>query len=81
VGLSLLQSQIVPKLADNGIYIASESSFYRVLKAEKELKHRQKSKPVKQVKKPRSLVATAPSQQKIGSGLWFMVVANHKSKT
>ncbi|AVL70594.1 hypothetical protein CEQ07_03585 [Oligella urethralis] len=25
-------SQIVPKLADKGIYIASESSFYRVLK-------------------------------------------------
>jgi hypothetical protein len=48
----------VPKLADNGIYIALESSFYRVLKAEKQLKHRQKSKPVKQVKKP---------QEKIGS--------------
>jgi len=55
-------SKMVPKLADKGIYIASESSFYRVLKAEKQLKHRQKSKPVKQVKKPRALVATAPNQ-------------------
>ncbi len=29
-------AQIVPKLADKGIYIASESSFYRVLKEEKQ---------------------------------------------
>ena len=55
-------SQIVPRLADKGIYIASESSFYRVLKAEKQLKHRQKSKPARTVKKPRALVATAPNQ-------------------
>ena len=55
-------NKIVPKLADEGIYIASEASFYRVLKAEKQLKHRQKSKPAKQVKKPRALVATAPNQ-------------------
>ena len=58
----LATNKIVPKLADKGIYIASESSFYRVLKAEKQLKHRQKSKPVKQVKKPRALVATEPNQ-------------------
>jgi len=55
-------NKIVPKLADEGIYIASESSFYRVLKAEKQLKHRQKSKPTKQIKKPRALVATAPNR-------------------
>lgn len=30
-------SQIVPKLADEGVYIASESSFYRVLSAESQL--------------------------------------------
>jgi transposase len=58
----LPSNKIVPKLADQGIYIASESSFYRVLKAEKQLKHRQKSKPAKSVKKPRALVATAPNQ-------------------
>jgi transposase InsO family protein len=55
-------NKIVPKLADKGIYIASESSFYRVLKAENQLRHRQKSKPIRQVKKPRALVATAPNQ-------------------
>jgi len=58
----LPSNKIVPKLADKGIYIASESSFYRVLKAEKQLKHRQKSKPVNSVKKPRALVATEPNQ-------------------
>jgi len=58
---NLAISQIVPKLADNGVYIASESSFYRVLKAEKQLKHRQKSKPARSVKKPRALVATEPN--------------------
>ncbi len=55
-------NKIVPQLADKGIYIASESSFYRILKAENQLQHRQKSKPVRQVKKPGSLVATAPNQ-------------------
>ncbi|MDQ7051283.1 MAG: IS3 family transposase [Enterobacterales bacterium] len=37
-------SKIVPLLADEGCYIASESTFYRVLKAAKQLKHRGKSK-------------------------------------
>ena len=32
--------QIVPTPADEGIYIASESTFYRVLKEEKMLNHR-----------------------------------------
>ncbi len=30
---SLPPSQIVPRLADKGLYLASESSFYRVLKS------------------------------------------------
>ncbi len=55
---SLPISKIVPKLADKGIYIASESSLYRVLKAEKQLKHRQKSKPEKSAKKPNVLKGT-----------------------
>ena len=33
-------SQIVPILADKGEYVASESSFYRILKAENMLSHR-----------------------------------------
>lgn len=45
-------SQIVPRLADQQLYIASESSFYRVLKAEKQLTHRGKSSPRKHHKPP-----------------------------
>ncbi|MCP4206378.1 MAG: helix-turn-helix domain-containing protein [Shimia sp.] len=36
---SLPPSQIVPKLADQGHYIASESSFYRVLHEAEQLNH------------------------------------------
>ena len=58
----LSPSKIVPKLADEGRYIASESSFYRVLKAHKQLRHRQISKLSRLIKKPRALIATAPNQ-------------------
>jgi transposase InsO family protein len=39
--------KIVPMLADNNQYIASESSFYRVLREENQLAHRSKSRPAK----------------------------------
>jgi len=55
-------SQIVPRLADCGQYIASESTFYRVLRAENQLKQRRAERPVKQRHKPRALSATAPNQ-------------------
>ncbi len=54
-------SKIVPLLADDDIYIASESSFYRILRAEKQLTHRQLSKPAKH-HKPRECVALSPNQ-------------------
>lgn len=53
--------QIVPNLADKGIYIASESSFYRTLKQEKMLQHRSAARPKKH-KKPDELVAQKPNQ-------------------
>ena len=59
---NLPPNKIVPKLADKGIYLASESTFYRVLKAEKQLTHRQRSKPAGTIKKPEALSATAPNQ-------------------
>ena len=37
--------QIVPRLADEGIYVASESSFYRILREEQQLAHRERSRP------------------------------------
>ena len=55
-------SQIVPRLADQGEYVASESTFYRLLNAANQLKHRGAEKPAKPRHKPRALVATAPGQ-------------------
>lgn len=54
-------SQIVPLLADNGIYLASESSFYRILKANDLASHRSRAKPPAQ-KKPAPLIAYKPNQ-------------------
>ena len=59
---ALPPSKIVPRLADEGCYIASESSFYRVLKAHKQLNHRHKSKPARQIIRPKALTATGPNQ-------------------
>lgn len=54
-------TQIVPRLADRGEYVASEATFYRVLKAEKLLAHRDDTKP-KNGHKPDEHIATAPNQ-------------------
>jgi len=54
--------KIVPQLADEGRYIASESSFYRVLKAAKQLKHREKAKPRSNRSKPKAFTATGANQ-------------------
>lgn len=53
--------KIVPLLADEGIYIASESTFYRILSEENQLVHRLTSKPKKH-HKPKSLTAKKPNQ-------------------
>lgn len=51
---SLPPSQIVPKLADRGHYIASESTFYRILRDEGLLQHRGRAhKAVKPSEPPR----------------------------
>ena len=57
----LSPKQIVPKLADQGIYLASESSFYRVLKEHKMLTHRQASKPAAS-RRPKQHLADGPCQ-------------------
>ncbi len=59
---SLPPSQIVPALADEGIYIASESSFYRILKEANQVHHRGRAQAPKKVSKPKSHKATAPNQ-------------------
>ena len=58
---SLPPSQIVPRLADQGIYLASESTFYRVLKKNDMQHHRGRVK--KSYSKPISThYATGPNQ-------------------
>jgi putative transposase len=58
----LCPGQIVPRLADQGQYIASESTFHRVLRAANQLQHRSAERPRTKRSKPRALVATAPRQ-------------------
>ena len=53
-------SKIVPVLADKGQYLASESTFYKVLREEGQLTHRHRSKPPKD-SKPRGLLAAGPN--------------------
>jgi putative transposase len=54
-------SQIVPMLADQGRWVASESTFYRVLREADQLKHRGRSRAPAH-KRPQPLQATAPNQ-------------------
>ena len=59
--VDLPPSQIVPKLADQSIYIASETTMYRILREEKLQHHRGRSKKP-EMKLPESYLATAPNQ-------------------
>ena len=54
-------SQLVPRLADQGEYIASEASFYRVLREAEQLAHRGKAQAPRH-RRPRGWVATDPNQ-------------------
>jgi transposase InsO family protein len=55
-------ARIVPMLADEGIYLASESSFSRVLKAHGQSIHRGRAKVPKAVRPPTTHIATEPRQ-------------------
>ncbi len=59
---SLPPTQIVAILADEGHYVASESSFYRILHAENLQHHRGKSAAPRPSSEPRRHLATAPNQ-------------------
>jgi len=54
--------EIVAQLLDEGIYIASVRSFYRVLKDRGLIKHRGKERPPRNISKPPELLATGPDQ-------------------
>ena len=55
-------ARIVPMLADDGVYLASESTFSRVLRAEGQAAHRGRAKKPRAVRPPTTHVATAPRQ-------------------
>jgi putative transposase len=53
--------QMVARLADEGRYLGSESSFYRVLKQNQMLQHRHNSKP-RVSRRPKDLLARHPNE-------------------
>ena len=57
----LSPKQIVPRLADEGVYVASESTVYRVLRERNQMAHRERSRPAT-VCRPDEHVATGPNQ-------------------
>ncbi len=59
---SLPPSQIVPILADEGCYLASESTFYRVLNEAKQLNHRGRSQKKSKRKPPTTHTTTKANQ-------------------
>ena len=55
-------SQIVPRLADLGRYVASESTLYRLLREAAQMTHRRAERAPRKCSKPRALMATRPDQ-------------------
>ena len=55
-------ARIVPMLADEGVYLASESTFARVLKAHGQNAHRGRAKAPRKGRPPTTHIATAPRQ-------------------
>jgi putative transposase len=57
----LSPNQVVPQLADQGMYLGSEATMYRVLRAAQLLGHRERSRP-RRHRRPPEHVATGPNQ-------------------
>jgi transposase InsO family protein len=55
-------ARIVPMLADEGVYLASESTFSRVLRAHGQTAHRGAARAPKAVRPPTTHIATEPRQ-------------------
>jgi putative transposase len=53
-------ARIVPVLADEGVYIASESSFHRVLRAHGQMNRRGRARPPRRSRPPTTHIATRP---------------------
>jgi putative transposase len=77
---SVPPARIVPTLADEGVYLASESSFARVLRAEGQNAHRGRAKAPKAVRSPTTHIASGPREvwcwdmtylPAVVMGMWF----------
>ena len=55
-------ARIVPALADEGVYVASEASFHRVLRDHGQMQRRGRARPPRSAGPPSTHVATAPGQ-------------------
>jgi putative transposase len=55
-------ARIVPALADEGVYVASESSFQRVLREHGQTRHRGRAQAPRKSRPPTTHVASAPRQ-------------------
>ena len=58
----LSPKQLVPILADQEVYIASESSIYRILREADQIHHREPTRAPQARHRPKALCATGPNQ-------------------
>jgi putative transposase len=73
-------ARIVPMLADEGVYLASESSFARVLRANGQSRHRGRATAPHAVRPPTTHIATAPTSHGTsfsGQGSCFQRAGEH----
>lgn len=68
---SLPPAQIVAKLADEGSYIGSESTFYRILRVMKQQHHRGRARAPSPKRPPATHTATAPNQIWVWDITWL----------
>jgi len=55
-------ARIVPMLADEGVYLGSEASFHRVLRAHGQMQRRGRARPPRRCGPPSTHIATGPGQ-------------------
>lgn len=69
----LTPAQIIAILAEEGVYIASEMSFYRIMREEGLLHHRGSTKPPRQPRPVPRLEASGPNQ------IWSWDIERHEA--
>lgn len=68
---SMAPAQIVASLADQDIYLASESTFYRLLRAHRQNAHRGRARAPQPKSAPATHLATAPRQVWVWDITWL----------